>query len=161
MKCKYAVILYLFSQSMLCHVFGQDNKIIIKGWGIEQQIMGGAPPADFQKTILRHQYRFFLETIAHASIKIIAVWMGKTAFAVAEEQRNNNFPDRDYQPADFDTKNFDFMQLLITDSIHSNVLKIPCKLLMYNQAVIVYSLKGKKLYFYPIKLLTQERLNLP
>ena len=107
--------------------------------------MGGAPETDSQKPINRPLYRFFLETMLNAKIKIIAVWMDEKPFAVMVEHSNKKFPDRDYKPFGFNNKTFDFIQLLITDTLKSNFYKIPFKLLKNNQAVITYSSYSKNI----------------
>lgn len=101
-----------------------------------------------------------METTSKSKVKIIAVSIGETLFTVLEEHENKSFPERDYKPADFDIKN-NFIQVLVTDTLRSNSIKIPVDLARQNQAVIIYLLKTKKKYYYPIKIIVQEHINLP
>lgn len=161
MKYIYLSILFLFFKCLSCTLYCQTNNPIVKAWGIAQQVNGGAPESAAQTPIQRLSYRFFLQTILHSKVKIIAVRIGNTAYAVVVEHKNKNFPDRDYKPADFNNKKYDFMQVLITDSIGINSISIPVDLLKQNQAVIVYSAYGKKHHFFPVKKIAKERINLP
>lgn len=152
-------IIILLLNTYMSNVYSQSN-YILKAWAIEEEIFGGAPPPQFEKPTVRKSIRFFMETLSNTKVKIIAVCIGKTPFTVLEKCQKKNFPDRDYKPADFNAKN-NFIQVLVTDTLKTNSIKIPTDLIKQNQAVIIYLLKTNKKHFYPIKTIIKEHINLP
>jgi len=161
---KYYPVFFLifFSLSTPYYCFSQSNPLVVKAWGIQQQIIGGAPPKESQKPVSITSYRFFLKTTLHAKLKVVAVYIGKTAFNVVEEHQKTSFPERDYRPPDFDEKKYNFIQVLILDTARSSTanIKPSSNLLIANQAVIVYSANFKN-YYFPVKTIDQEKIKLP
>lgn len=153
----FLVIMY---QGIMFQAFCQPNNIVIKAWGIEETLMGGAPPTEHEKPLNRTSQRFFLETKPGTKVKVLTVWIGKTAFSVYEEKYNAQAPDQDYRPADMATTKNTFTQILATDSLPTDCNKQPPTAVIGNDAVITYTFKGKK-YYAPVKVIIHTRLNLP
>ena len=160
MKFICLFVINILLQGLISNVYPQSNNIVVKAWAIDEEISGGAPPPEFQKPLFRKSIRFFMETIPNYKVKIICIYVGETPFAVLEEHQDKSFLNRDYKPSDFNVKN-NFIQVLVTDTLRSNCLKIPTDLIKQNQAVIVYSINKKKQYYLPIKTVVHERINLP
>lgn len=134
--------------------------MVVKAWAIEENISGGAALPPMQKPLNHTTRRFFLETKPNAKVKVDAVWIGKTAFSVFEEKYNIHAPDRDYRPIDLASTKSNFIQVMATDTLRADCGKKAPIQTQDNEAVIEFSIKGKK-YYAPIKSIEHSQINLP
>lgn len=160
MKSKFLLILYSLFLCLSLKVFAQPNNPVVKVWGTEEITMGGAPPPAFQQPLYRTTHRFYLETKRGYKIKVLAVWIGETAFSVLEQPYDVQFADQDDKPLDMALSNNVIVQVLATDTMRGPCFKDLPGTVKGNEAVIGYSMKGKK-YYVPIKTMRRIHVNLP
>ncbi len=159
MKIKVFLPLLVVFNGFIAYSFCQVNNVVVRAWGVEETMMGGAPPPEMEKPINRTSRRFFLETKPDTKVKIIAVWIGKIPFQVVEEPYSQDASKDIKLPNSTLTKN-NFIQVLVTDTLKTSYGKTAPSQLQGNAAVIVFSKEGKK-YFEPIKTIQHTQLNLP
>lgn len=66
-------IIFISFFILLFNIYLQSDHRVVKAWGIEEEIFGGAPLAKFETSKSRKSIRLFMESFPNSKVKIIGV----------------------------------------------------------------------------------------